>query len=99
MQRIPSVLIIGDEEVKNGTLSERIRGQGNGNRKSINDKLNEIKNPKIIIHTTTWTPEPSSEISITNSDTKDNSLTYATTETAIDDYINKIKQETNKFLP
>jgi threonyl-tRNA synthetase len=50
MQKIPYLLIVGDEEMKTDTVSVRKRGQGNiGSRKLddfIKDSLKEIENKK-----------------------------------------------------
>ena len=43
MQRIPYIAVVGDEEIKKGTLSLRIRGQGSGGEHTIADFIENIK--------------------------------------------------------
>ena len=43
MQRIPYIAVVGDEEIKKGTLSLRIRGQGRGGEHTIADFIENIK--------------------------------------------------------
>lgn len=43
MQRVPYIAVVGDEEMKKGTVNLRIRGQGAGGEHQVNDFIKDIQ--------------------------------------------------------
>ena len=43
MERVPYIAVVGDEEMKKGTVNLRLRGQGAGGEHPINDFIEDIK--------------------------------------------------------